>query len=171
MKILLLSGKMSIMKIQPPAASDPMASNNRTGGISRLLVAGQLVLLASLAVTAAWPGPGGLGLILAGGALGGWALAAMPLRQLRLVPEVHCGGRLVRTGPYQWIRHPMYSAVLLVTFGLLATNPAPVRLAMGLALALLLVAKLVREEKLLQSAYPDYAAYQALTWRLVPWIW
>ena len=62
-------------------------------------------------------------------------------------------------------------ALMVVAAGMLATKPAPARLAMGLALVLLLIAKLIREEKLLRAAYPDYAAYQASTWRLVPWIW
>ena len=153
------------------SAADSASAANRPSPLSRLLVAGQLALLAGLAATAARPGPWAGGLVVAGGALGLWALAAMPLRQMRIVPEVHSRGRLVRSGPYRWIRHPMYSAVLLVAAGALATDPAPFRLAMGIALIAVLAAKLVREEKLLRSAYPDYAAYQADTWRLVPWIW
>lgn len=160
------------MEIRPSsAAAAPADSGNRAGTISRLLVAGQLALLAGLAATVARPAPWEMGIVAAGGVLGLWALAAMPLRQLRLVPEVHPHGRLVRIGPYRLIRRPMYSAVLLVAAGALATDPAPSRLAMGLALALLLADKLIREEKLLRWAYPDYAAYQASTWRLVPWVW
>ena len=154
-----------------PSAAAPAGSANRPSRLSRLLVAGQLVLLAGLAATAAWPGPWEFGIILAGGILGLWALAAMPVRQLRVVPETHPRGHLVRSGPYRWIRHPMYSAVLLVAAGALATDPAPLRIALLIALAVLLVAKLVREERLLCAAYSDYAAYQASTWRLVPWIW
>ena len=134
------------METHPSAA----ATGQHPGGVSRLLVAAQLVLLAGLAATAARPGPWELGIILAGGVLGLWALAAMPLRQMRIVPEVHPRGRLVRAGPYRLIRHPMYSAVLLVAFGLLATNPVPVRLAMGFALAVILAVKLVREERMLR---------------------
>ena len=154
-----------------PSAVASAGSATRPSHVSRLLVAGQFVLLAGLAATAAWPGPWERGTLYSGGALGLWALAAMPIRQLRVVPETHPRGRLVRSGPYRMIRHPMYSAVLLVAAGMLATKPAPARLAMGLALVLLLIAKLIREEKLLRAAYPDYAAYQASTWRLVPWIW
>ena len=155
------------METHPSAA----ASGQRPGGISRLLVAAQLVLLAGLAATAARPGPWPLGFIVAGGILGLWALAAMPLRQMRIVPEVASRGHLVQAGPYRWIRHPMYSAVLLVAFGLLATDLRPLRLAMGIALAVVLAVKLLREEKLLRAAYPDYAAYQAATRRLVPGLW
>ena len=160
------------METRPSAAAAaPSGSGNSPSLVSRLLVAGQFALLAGLAATAARPGPWEGALVFAGGALGLWALAVMPLRQMRIVPEVHSRGRLVRSGPYRLIRHPMYSAVLLVAAGALATDPAPARLALGLSLALLLGAKLSREEKLLRSAYPDYAVYQASTWRLVPWIW
>lgn len=160
------------METRPSAAAaDSAAAAARSSNLSRLLVAGQLALLSGLAATAARPGPWAGGLLVAGGALGLWALAAMPLRQMRIVPEVHARGRLVRSGPYRRIRHPMYSAVLLAAAGALATDPAPFRIALLIALVVLLVAKLLREERLLCAAYPDYAAYQASTWRLVPWIW
>jgi protein-S-isoprenylcysteine O-methyltransferase Ste14 len=139
--------------------------------ISRLLVAGQLGLIAGLIATSGWPSAGAQAWLVTGGVLGLWALASMPLHQMRIVPEVHPRGHLVRRGPYRWIRHPMYAAVLLAAGGLVATDPAPFRIAMGLALAVLLVVKLVREERLLRAAYPDYAAYQAATRRLVPWVW
>ena len=142
-----------------------------SSGLSRGLVTGQLLLLAALAVTSARPSLWALALVAAGGGLGLWALVAMPLRQLRLVPEVHPAGRLVRNGPYRKIRHPMYSAVLLAAAGMVTSDPKPLRIILGAALALLLAAKLAREEKLLRAAYPDYAAYQAVSWRLVPWIW
>lgn len=129
------------------------------------------MLIAGLAVTSGMPAAPEWVWIAAGGFLGLWALASMPLRQLRAVPDVHPHGRLVRQGPYRWIRHPMYLAVLLVAVGLAATDPMPGRIVMAFALAVLLVVKLVREEKLLCSAYPDYADYQANTWRLVPWVW
>ena len=159
------------METRPTNAAAPMVSAERPSHVSRLLVVGQLALLVGLAATAARPGPWEFGIILAGGALGLWALAAMPLRQMRIVPEVHSRGRLVRAGPYRVVRHPMYTAVLLVSSGLVATDPSPARWAMGIALAAVLAFKLIREEKLLCAAYPDYAAYQASTWRLVPWIW
>ena len=159
------------METRPTNAAAPAASADRPGHFSRWLVAGQLALLAGLAATAARPGPWELGIIGAGGVLGLWALAAMPLRQMRVVPEVHPRGRLVRSGPYRLIRHPMYSAVLLVAAVMVASDPAPFRIAMLLALAAVLAAKLLREEKLLRSAYPGYAAYQTITWRLAPWIW
>ncbi len=149
----------------------PQADPRHPGVVSRLLVAGQLGLIAGLVATSERPSAGAMAWLVAGGALGLWALASMPLRQMRIVPEVHPRGRLVRRGPYRWIRHPMYAAVLLAAGGLAATPPAPFRIAMGLALAVLLVGKLIREERLLRAAYPDYAAYQAISRRLVPGVW
>jgi protein-S-isoprenylcysteine O-methyltransferase Ste14 len=46
-------------------------------------------------------------------ALGVWALAVMRLEQMSILPEVRGNGELVAHGPYRWIRHPMYTAVLL----------------------------------------------------------
>jgi protein-S-isoprenylcysteine O-methyltransferase Ste14 len=143
----------------------------RPGAFSRLLVAGQFILLGTLAATASRPAILASLLLFAGGALGGWALAAMPRRQLRIIPEVHPRARLVRAGPYRWIRHPMYAAVLLAALGLAATRPLPSRWTLCAALAFLLALKLAREERFLRAAFPDYAAYQAASWRLVPGIW
>jgi protein-S-isoprenylcysteine O-methyltransferase Ste14 len=141
------------------------------GWLSRLLVSGQFLLLGGLAASAARPSPGAALLLLAGGLLGLWSLAAVPRRQLRIVPEVHPRARLVRTGPYRFIRHPMYAAVLLAALGLATTRPQPLRFALFAALAAILALKLAREERFLHAAFPEYSAYQASSWRLLPWLW
>ena len=69
------------------------------------------------------------------------------------------GGRLVETGPYEYVRHPIYSAALLFFVGYtLATSPtALVPLA---ALAVLWRNKAGLEEELLEQRYPDYRDYR-----------
>ncbi len=88
------------------------------------------------------------------------------------VIEVAEGQRVIATGPYAIVRHPLYSAGMLF---LLAT---PIALASWWGLipaALVCVAVIVRlldEERFLVKNLPGYADYrQRVRWRLVPGVW
>jgi protein-S-isoprenylcysteine O-methyltransferase Ste14 len=67
---------------------------------------------------------------------------------------------MIDTGPYAYVRHPIYGAGLLFFVGYaLATNPAAfVPLA---ALAVLWRNKAALEEELLAQRYPEYRDYRA----------
>jgi protein-S-isoprenylcysteine O-methyltransferase Ste14 len=88
------------------------------------------------------------------------------------VVEVSAGQRVVSTGPYRHVRHPMYAGALLL---LLATPPALGSLAAlpaVLALAGAIVVRLRDEERLLSEALPGYGAYcRVVRYRLVPRVW
>ncbi len=140
--------------------------------ISYLLVSVQFLCLLYLAVTGPWIADGwllvleGIGLL-----LGLWAIFAMGVSRVRVLPDVRPGAQLVERGPYRWIRHPMYAAVLLVALALVLNAPWPGRWAALLVLALDLVVKLHYEEGLLAAALPGYAAYRARTKRLIPFVY
>jgi protein-S-isoprenylcysteine O-methyltransferase Ste14 len=102
--------------------------------------------------------------------LGAWAVATMGLRQLRVAPDMAAQARLVVNGPYRWIRHPMYAAVLLITAVLVADNFTWWRLIVWLVLLLNLLAKLHYEEKLLLGRFPDYTTYRQRTKQLIPFV-
>ena len=139
---------------------------------SLVLVAVQFALLAYLAITGPWLARGWpLLLEVAGGLLGVWALAAMRRSKLNITPDVRPGARLVERGPYRWIRHPMYAALLLVGLGLVWHHPSLPRWMALAILGLDLLVKLHYEERLLAAAFPDYRAYQARTKRLIPYLY
>ena len=82
------------------------------------------------------------------------------------------GHRVVSTGPYAWVRHPMYSASVLFFVG------APLLLGSwwGVAMSPLFVALFaIRagiEERALLAGLPGYADYMArVRYRLVPGLW
>lgn len=85
------------------------------------------------------------------------------------VIQVESGQQVVCTGPYRVVRHPMYSAILvMVLFTPLALG-SYVALPFALLLVPVLVLRLVNEEKFLLRELPGYAEYCLRTpFRLVP---
>jgi protein-S-isoprenylcysteine O-methyltransferase Ste14 len=111
-----------------------------------------------------------MGLELLGFALGLWALVTMSVRNLNILPDIRVGSRLVTHGPYRYIRHPMYSALLLVTLALLLDAFSMERLIIWGILAGDLWIKLNYEEQLLTRHFEAYKDYQHRTKRLIPFI-
>ena len=151
----------------------PSPSDARLGS---LLVALQFVLLGWLAVEGVRGLAAGrlpidaIGLAAAGFALGAWALSANRPGNFNVRPLPRAGGELVQRGPYRWIRHPMYSALLLA--GVAAARLADDALAwlLLLALAAVLVAKARVEERGMRAQHAGYLDYQQRTRGFVPWL-
>jgi len=86
--------------------------------------------------------------------------------------EIHEGQRVIDTGPYAIVRHPMYSGALLYMLG------TPLALGsywglLGFVLMLLVIVwRLQDEEEMLARELPGYAEYrQRVRWRLLPGVW
>lgn len=139
---------------------------------SWLLVALQTLCLGAILLTGAWWAARPVARIAesAGVLLGLWAAWSMRRSKLRILPDVAAGARLVTAGPYRWIRHPMYSAVLLAFGALVLDRAGVLRVLAWVVLAGVLWVKLVWEEKLLAQRFPEYKAYQEKTKRLVPFV-
>jgi protein-S-isoprenylcysteine O-methyltransferase Ste14 len=139
-----------------------------------VLVAMQFGLLAALGVLAvkaflAGLAPTGAWLILVSGlALGLWALNCNRPGNFNIRPTPRAGGLLVRSGPYRWIRHPMYSAVLLVASGCAWASAIPEGWVGLVLLAGVLTVKAVLEERWMLVEHAGYANYQSRTKRFVP---
>lgn len=86
--------------------------------------------------------------------------------------EVEQGQKVIDVGPYGRIRHPMYSAALLMYLG------TPLALGSWWALVpvaivpICLAARILNEEAVLQRELEGYTEYcQRLKWRLLPGVW
>ena len=110
------------------------------------------------------------GIVLLGGGL---ALAVRGVVDLGSamtpVPKPRGDARLVDTGVYRVVRHPVYGGVMLAGFGWAIARASVVAVAFAGALAVLHLLKSAREEAWLLQRYPEYAAYRAQTRRLIPW--
>jgi protein-S-isoprenylcysteine O-methyltransferase Ste14 len=92
-------------------------------------------------------------------------------RNLTPFPRPSAGSRLVRTGIYGLIRHPLYTAVCCGSLGwALVWGSWPALLA-SLVLAPLLDGKARREEYWLRQQFPEYSSYEQQVRRFVPWLY
>lgn len=82
--------------------------------------------------------------------------------------EVQAGQYLVESGPYAYIRHPIYTSYFLFTIGLLLINPSLFTLAAVMYAFVDFSQAVRREEKLLSEKLPGYAEYMARTPRFLP---
>ncbi|MFM9917318.1 MAG: methyltransferase family protein [Rhizobacter sp.] len=143
----------------------------RIGG---LLVALQFSLIAFLFVRAApafasGSATAGAWLLALGGLLlVGWAFFCNRPGNFNIHPEPRAGGLLVQHGPYRWIRHPMYTAVFCCALSTAWASRSPWSWLGATVLVIVLATKARLEERWMLEEHPDYAAYQARTWRFVP---
>ncbi len=112
-----------------------------------------------------------LGISLIGVGLLLWAGVVLQLRNLSVAPDVRKSGELITRGPYRFVRHPMYSAGLLVTLTWVISDFTWLRLLVWGVLAVDFVAKSHYEERLLLRAFSDYERYCKKTKRLIPLIY
>lgn len=118
-------------------------------------------LLANSAVTIA--------LQIAGIVLMVWARMTFGLRSFHLAANPTDGG-LVTTGPYRFIRHPVYVAVLLFITGAVIANLSVPSIMLGIVMLVGVALRIYSEEKLLAVNYPDFMGYVAKSKRVIPFI-
>lgn len=80
-------------------------------------------------------------------------------------------GKLVTSGAYRLVRHPIYCAVIIGAFGLALITENWLRLAMTGILFIFFDMKARREEVWLQEKYPEYSQYRSRVKKLLPWIY
>lgn len=103
--------------------------------------------------------------------VGLWALKTMHIGNFNIVPDPREKINLVTTGPYQYIRHPMYLSILLFFFPWVMLHVSIISLLTLGLLILTLLFKLNYEESLLAERLPDYSLYQSKTKKLIPFFY
>jgi protein-S-isoprenylcysteine O-methyltransferase Ste14 len=103
--------------------------------------------------------------------LGFWAVLIMRPGYFNITPEPQSSSKLVRSGPYQLIRHPMYLALLLTTLPLIMDKFTSFRFLLWVVLLIDLILKISYEEQLLLVGLKEYNDYIKASHRLIPFIY
>jgi len=112
----------------------------------------------------------GVFLILAALALHIWSRAHLGHYYAERV-EVQPGHRVIDTGPYKLVRHPVITSFFGIAAGLFLINPALTTLAALLYTIWDFTRAAQQEEELLTETLPGYAEYALRTPRFLPSLW
>lgn len=115
----------------------------------------------------------------------GWIAAALTLlgilfaiwarihlgRNWSAAPAVKEKHELVTSGPYRFVRHPIYTGALIAVLGTALTGRL-FAIAILIFFSVIVFRRIGKEEAIMLELFPnDYPTYQARTRRLIPFVW
>ncbi len=116
-------------------------------------------------------GLGWAGLAFAG-ILIGWTAHTNTFLSRYVRIQVERGQQVISGGPYHWVRHPMYTGIILMMLGIPLALGSGWALLPGVFIGVLFVIRTALEDRTLQTELPGYRKYtQRVRYRLFPRIW
>ena len=101
-----------------------------------------------------------------------WAMAANPFLSTVVRIQADRGHYVVTSGPYRYVRHPMYAMMFFMWPGTALTLGSWWALLPAAVIVIVFVIRTALEDRTLQAELPGYPAYaQRVRYRLVPGIW
>ena len=121
--------------------------------------------------SARWHVPAGLAIMAAATLLHVWARVHLG-RNWSSEVMIKTDHKLVRTGPYRFVRHPIYTAILGLAFGTAFVAGRIVSLLGAAVFTYAYIRKLRIEERALGATFGSaWEDYRRRSWALVPWLY
>ena len=99
-----------------------------------------------------------------------WIFTHNRVGNFNITPEIRKDAKLIVTGPYRFVRHPMYSSLILFMLGIVLHWFSFLNFLFLLIMTFALALKAFREEKLWHVNDPSYEAYKKQTTMIIPYI-
>jgi protein-S-isoprenylcysteine O-methyltransferase Ste14 len=98
-----------------------------------------------------------------------WARATFGRRSFHAAANPSAGP-LVTSGPYRFMRNPIYTAIWLFTWSGVAPHLSIIKAMLAILVAAALATRAACEEVLLRAHFPAYSEYASKTARFIPFV-
>jgi protein-S-isoprenylcysteine O-methyltransferase Ste14 len=99
-----------------------------------------------------------------------WIFTHNRVGNFNIVPDIKDGAKLIVTGPYRFVRHPMYSSLILFMLGILLWHFSWLNLLFFFIMSVAVLLKAFKEEKLWHIEDEKYASYMKNTKMIIPFV-
>jgi protein-S-isoprenylcysteine O-methyltransferase Ste14 len=99
-----------------------------------------------------------------------WIFTHNKIGNFNVVPEIREDAKLIITGPYRFVRHPMYSTLILFMVGVVLYYFSWINLLLLSIMIAAVALKAYKEEKLWHHHDRCYEAYKKETKMIIPFL-
>jgi len=99
-----------------------------------------------------------------------WIFTHNKIGNFNIVPEIKDEAKLIVTGPYKFVRHPMYSSLILFMLGVVLWHFNWINLLFVTIMSIAVILKAFKEEKLWHVNDATYEAYKKRTTMIIPFL-
>lgn len=98
-----------------------------------------------------------------------WARLTFGLRSFHATASTS-KGELVTTGPYRYLRHPIYASIIYFVWAGQVQSPTLLSLSLAIIATAALFVRMIAEEYYLKERYPEYSEYMKQAKRIIPFV-